>query len=155
MCGLLWLPRLPLEFRRQYLQDCSMLEIVVAVTVSFVKHGFAMTLGNSPLFHISHRELDSEGSDNARNTQDEDMLSKLSNLRSVYIWKFSFTCAHALSSNPLLACWLNASVGPSTKIFNFNPSMDKQLHISKSVRWNYFFIPKLQRCNRWSMGMDK
>ena len=21
--------------------------------------------------------------------------------------------------------------------------------------WNYLFIPKLQRCNRWSLGMDK
>ena len=25
----------------------------------------------------------------------------------------------------------------------------------KNVRWNNLFIPKLQRCNRWCLGMDK
>ena len=45
---------------------------------------------------------------------------------------------------PLLLTW-----------FNFNPSMDKQLHPLWSVGWNYLSIPKLQRCNRWSLGMDK
>ena len=33
--------------------------------------------------------------------------------------------------------------------------MDKQLHSLISVRWNYLSISKLQRCNRWSLGMDK
>ena len=45
---------------------------------------------------------------------------------------------------PLLLTW-----------FNFNPSMDKWLHVLQSVGWNYLSIPKLQRCNRWSLGMDK
>ena len=40
---------------------------------------------------------------------------------------------------PLLQTW-----------FNFNPSMDKQLHPWKSVGCNYLSIPKLQRFNRWS-----
>ena len=45
---------------------------------------------------------------------------------------------------PLLLTW-----------FNFNPSMDKQLHAQNSVWWNYLSIPKLQRLHRWSLGMDK
>ena len=35
------------------------------------------------------------------------------------------------------------------------PSMDKSLHTQKSVGWKYLSIPKLQRYNRWSLGMDK
>ena len=45
---------------------------------------------------------------------------------------------------PLLLTW-----------FNFNPSMDKQLHIQQRMGWNYLSIPKLQRCNRWSLRIDK
>ena len=30
-----------------------------------------------------------------------------------------------------------------------------KLHPLQSVVWNYLSIPKLQRCNRWSLGMDK
>ena len=37
---------------------------------------------------------------------------------------------------------------------NFDPSTYKQIH-SYSMGWNYLSIPKLQRCNRWSSGMDK
>ena len=37
------------------------------------------------------------------------------------------------------------------KCFNFNPSTDKWAHLLKSVRYDYLFIPKLQR----SLGMDK
>ena len=45
---------------------------------------------------------------------------------------------------PLLLTW-----------FNFNPSMHKYLHPVLRVGWSYLSIPKLQRCNRWSLGMDK
>ena len=45
---------------------------------------------------------------------------------------------------PLLITW-----------FNFNPSMDKELHPLQRVGWNYLSIPKLQRLHRWSLGMDK
>ena len=38
---------------------------------------------------------------------------------------------------------------------NCNPGMDKWSHAQESVGYNYLFIPKLQRCNRWSLGMDK
>ena len=31
----------------------------------------------------------------------------------------------------------------------------KNNHIYGRVGWNYLSIPKLQRCNRWSLGMDK
>ena len=34
--------------------------------------------------------------------------------------------------------------------FNFNASMDKQLHPLQSVVWNYLYILKLQRLHRWS-----
>ena len=37
---------------------------------------------------------------------------------------------------------------------NVNPSMYKWLHQLYSVGWNYKCIPKLQRCNRWSLGTD-
>ena len=33
--------------------------------------------------------------------------------------------------------------------------MDKRLHPLWNVGWNYLSIPKLQRMNRWSLGMDK
>ena len=49
-----------------------------------------------------------------------------------------------LCQGPLLQTWIN-----------FNPSMDKESHAQWYVRWNYLSIPKLQRCNRWSLGMDK
>ena len=39
--------------------------------------------------------------------------------------------------------------------FHFNPSTDKWLHPLWCVGWNYLFIPKLQLCNRWSLGMDE
>ena len=38
--------------------------------------------------------------------------------------------------------------------FNFNPSMDKQLHPFCSVWRNRLSIPNRQRCNRWTLGMD-
>ena len=37
---------------------------------------------------------------------------------------------------------------------NFNPSMNKQLHVPKSGGWNYLSIHKLQRLHHWSLGMD-
>ena len=47
-------------------------------------------------------------------------------------------------------------LGPLLLIgINFNPSMDKLFHPLWSVWWNYVSIPKLQRCNRWSLEMDK
>ena len=52
-----------------------------------------------------------------------------------------YTCVFL---GPLLLTW-----------FNFNPSMDNQSHAQSSVGWNYLSIPKLQRCNRWSLGMEK
>ena len=45
---------------------------------------------------------------------------------------------------PLLLTWIN-----------YNSSMDKKLRPSWSVEWKYLFIPKLQRCSRWSLGTDK
>ena len=39
--------------------------------------------------------------------------------------------------------------------FNFNPTMDKWSHAQWNAGWNYVFIPKLQRCNRWSLWLDK
>ena len=39
------------------------------------------------------------------------------------------------------------------KWFNFNLSMDKQLHTLKTVGWNYSSIPKLQRLYRRILGM--
>ena len=44
---------------------------------------------------------------------------------------------------PLLLTW-----------FNLNPSTDKKLHPLQYLGWNHWSIPKLQRCNRWSLGMD-
>ena len=38
---------------------------------------------------------------------------------------------------------------------NFNSRMDKQLLPLWSVGWYYLSIPKLQRLDRWSLGMDK
>ena len=45
-------------------------------------------------------------------------------------------------------------VAPFINLVNFNPSMDTYLHPLQSVRWNYLFIPKLQRYHRWSLGMN-
>ena len=39
--------------------------------------------------------------------------------------------------------------------FEFNCNMDKWIHTLWNVGWSYIFIPKPQRCNRWSLGMDK
>ena len=33
--------------------------------------------------------------------------------------------------------------------------MDNQKSLKLSVGWNYLYIPKLQLCNRWSLGIDK
>ena len=46
---------------------------------------------------------------------------------------------------PLLLTWVN-----------FHPSMGKQLRPLQSAEWNYFSIPKLQRCtrNHESLEMD-
>ena len=38
---------------------------------------------------------------------------------------------------------------------NLNLNMDKQWHAQWSVAWNYVSIPKIQRYNRWGLGMDK
>ena len=38
---------------------------------------------------------------------------------------------------------------------NTDPSMDEYSHVQYSAGWNYLFILKLQRCNRWSLCMDK
>ena len=40
---------------------------------------------------------------------------------------------------------------------NFDTSMDNQLHPLQIVGWNYLSyvsIPRLQRCNGWSLGVD-
>ena len=42
-----------------------------------------------------------------------------------------------------------------TNYIDFNPSMDKWVHSLWSVGSNYLSIPKLQRCNRLSLGKDK
>ena len=75
------------------------------------------------------------------------IISQQWNLSS---WK---SCSHlsyivntATADDPvtLLLTWIN-----------FSPSMDDKSHAQKSVGWHYLSIPKLQRCNRWSLGMDK
>ena len=45
---------------------------------------------------------------------------------------------------------------PLLTLINFHPSMGKELRPLQSVEWNYFSIPKLQRCSRnhWSSEMD-
>ena len=53
---------------------------------------------------------------------------------------------------------LNADFFQETRLlawFISNTSMDKKSHAQQSVRWNHSTIPKLQRWNRWSLGMDK
>ena len=45
---------------------------------------------------------------------------------------------------PLLLTWIN-----------FDLSMDELSHVQLSVGWHYLSIPKLQRLDRWSLGMDK
>ena len=30
-----------------------------------------------------------------------------------------------------------------------------EIKFTTTTTWNYLYIPKLQRCNRWSLGMDK
>ena len=51
----------------------------------------------------------------------------------------------------------NCFVKPSGTLWliwiDFNPTMDKHLHIRESVRWNYLSILKLQRFRRWSFEM--
>ena len=39
-------------------------------------------------------------------------------------------------------------------LIDFSASMDKWLYPLQRVGWNYLSIPKLQRCNRWSLGLD-
>ena len=41
------------------------------------------------------------------------------------------------------------------RVVNFNPSMDKWLHLLWSVGWNHLSIPKHQQCSHWSLRMDK
>ena len=48
---------------------------------------------------------------------------------------------------PLLITWI-------TWIF-FNPINDNLSHPWQNNGLNYLFIPKHQRCNRWSLGMNK
>ena len=50
--------------------------------------------------------------------------------------------AHVMGS--LISTWINLI-----------HSMDKSSHAQSSVGWNYLSIPKLQRFNRWSLGMYK
>ena len=52
-----------------------------------------------------------------------------------------FTTSH---KKPFLLTW-----------FNFDPSMDKQLHPSSNETWKYISVPSLQWCSHWSLGMDK
>ena len=54
----------------------------------------------------------------------------------------SITIRGSRPQSPLLSTW-----------FNFNLSMEKEPPVWESVRWNYLSIPKLQRCNRWSLEM--
>ena len=58
----------------------------------------------------------------------------------------------------LLAKWLSFCLGLHAlflRWINFHPNMDTQLHPVKSVGWSCLSIPKLQRCHRWRLGMDK
>ena len=51
-------------------------------------------------------------------------------------------CGHVVG--PIVLTWIE-----------FNPSMDKLSYVQQNVEWNYLFIPKLQRCKRWSLRLDK
>ena len=44
---------------------------------------------------------------------------------------------------------------PLLPSFSFNPSMKKQSNIQENVGLHYIYMPKLQWCNRWSLGKDK
>ena len=52
--------------------------------------------------------------------------------------------------------WQNSFLGPLLlTLFNLNPGIDKLVRPLYSVGWKYLSITKLQRCNRWSLGIDK
>ena len=60
-----------------------------------------------------------------------------------YTWKCSCLMATALSSGPFYQHGLNL----------IQSWMSNHMH--NSVPWNYLSIPKLQRLNRWSLGMGE
>ena len=62
---------------------------------------------------------------------------------------------HQVGDNPLPEKMFTHMCPSLLTWFDFNPSMDKQLHPLQHVGWNFLFIPKLQRLHRWSLGMDK
>ena len=51
--------------------------------------------------------------------------------------------------------WTSAGWAHILTYINLNSNIDKKLHTSQSVGWNYSSIPKLQRLHRWSLWMDK
>ena len=78
-------------------------------------------------------------------------------------WAHSYLCIWIKALEHLQRNQVNVSVFTVTHLqwllsltwFNFNPIMDRLSHAHKSVGWNYLSIPKLQRWNRCSLGMDK
>ena len=71
-----------------------------------------------------------------------------------YNYHTKFICGRSMARE---GAWYGTSLGPILPIwFNVNPTMDMRLlHSLLSAGWNYIPIPKLQRCNRWSLGIDK
>ena len=70
--------------------------------------------------------------------------------------------SHLVPMHAILFRYTDARIGGASRLgpflltwFNFNPSMDKETHPLWFMRWNYLSIHKLQRCNRWSLGLKK
>ena len=55
----------------------------------------------------------------------------------------------------LIRLYENIRRPPLPTRINFEPSIDKLSHAQRSVAWNNLSIAKLQRLNRWNLGMDK
>ena len=70
--------------------------------------------------------------------------------RNTKLWLFHYNSVDSDSDS--LQHW---DLGPRLLTWvNFNHSMDMQLHPLYSLGLNYLSIPKIQLCNRWSLGMD-
>ena len=81
---------------------------------------------------------------------------KYCNLTWQYMWGFFFTYDKSNEKEKLNSALFPFDDGASpVASFTNIPDMDEQLHILKSVGWNYLPISKLQRLHRWSLGMDK
>ena len=77
----------------------------------------------------------------------------INNLPAVCSWG-SNLLAKGMTLQNIDACMSHQGLILLIRI-NVNPNMDKLLYPLLSVGWYHISIPKLQRCNRWSLGMDK